>query len=151
MTRKQPVAAVALLLTVALAAEYGSAQEPPQEAMSFFITSRGPGSGADLGGLPGADAHCQALAEAVGAGDRTWRAYLSTASQPGTGTVHARDRIGEGPWYNARGVQVAASVSAAPRLTSQTATSSTPGWAASSRACSDPRMPHPITSARGFV
>ena len=112
MTRKQPVAAVALLLTVALAAEYGSAQEPPQEAMSFFITSRGPGSGADLGGLPGADAHCQALAEAVGAGDRTWRAYLSTASQPGTGTVHARDRIGEGPWYNARGVQVAASVTA---------------------------------------
>lgn len=74
-------------------------------AMSFFLTSAGPGDGADLGGLEGADAHCQSLAESVGAGGRTWRAYLST-----TDGVDARDRIGEGPWYNARGVEIASSV-----------------------------------------
>ena len=73
-------------------------------SMSFFITSVNIGKGADLGGLAGADAHCQSLAEAAGAGGRTWRAYLSTSS------VNARDRIGEGPWYNARGVEIAASV-----------------------------------------
>lgn len=74
--------------------------------MSFFITSTGPGNGADLGGLEGADQHCQALAEAVGAGDRTWRAYLSTTDS----LVNARDRIGQGPWYNAKGVMVAKDV-----------------------------------------
>lgn len=83
------------------------AQEHP---LTFFITSRGPGKGADLGGLEGADAHCRTLAEAVGAGDREWRAYLSTIPSDAGPAVHARDRIGEGPWYNANGVMVAESV-----------------------------------------
>ncbi len=78
--------------------------------MSFFITSNGPGLGADLGGLAGADAHCLTLAAAVGAGNRTWRAYLSTQARDGQPAVNARDRIGNGPWYNAKGVQVASSV-----------------------------------------
>ncbi len=72
--------------------------------MSFFITSAGPGDGANLGGLEGADRHCQDLAEAAGAGDRTWRAYLSTTGEDG---VSARDRIGSGPWRNAKGVAIA--------------------------------------------
>jgi hypothetical protein len=78
--------------------------------MTFFITSAGPGQGADLGGVVGADAHCQSLAKAAGAGDRTWRAYLSTTASGGKPAVNARDRIGSGPWHNAKGVQVAASV-----------------------------------------
>ena len=78
--------------------------------MSFFITSEGPGDGADLGGLEGADAHCQSLAEAAGAGDRTWRAYLSVVADDGEPAVNARDRIGEGPWFNYNGVRVAADV-----------------------------------------
>lgn len=72
--------------------------------MSFFITSRNPGAGANLGGLDGADALCQTLAQEVGAGERTWRAYLSTTS------VNARDRIGSGPWLNAAGIQIAANI-----------------------------------------
>src|SRR5690606_38119011 len=72
--------------------------------MSFFVTSVGPGDGANLGGLEGADAHCQTLAEAAGAGERTWKAYLSTSS------VDARDRIGGGPWQNAKGEVIAASL-----------------------------------------
>lgn len=79
------------------------AQEPP---MGFFITSVGMGKGADLGGLEGADAHCQKLAEAVGAGGRTWRAYLST-EEPDKRGISARSRIGTGPWYNARGELIA--------------------------------------------
>lgn len=76
--------------------------------MSFFITSRGPGSGANLGGLAGADDHCRRLAEAVGeAVGRTWRAYLSSSAEGGQPAVNARDRIGTGPWYNANGVLVA--------------------------------------------
>ena len=75
--------------------------------MGFFITSVGIGDGANLGGLDGADAHCQTLASAAGAGDRTWRAYLSTQ---GPGTVNARDRIGDGPWANANGLVMATSV-----------------------------------------
>jgi len=78
--------------------------------MSFFITSEGPGDGANLGGLAGADAHCQSLAAAVGAGDRVWRAYLSAAAAGDRPAVDARDRIGDGPWHNYAGVQVAASV-----------------------------------------
>ena len=78
--------------------------------MSFFLTSAGPGNGANLGGLAGADAHCQTLAAAAGAGGRTWRAYLSTSAAPGQAAVNARDRIGTGPWYNARGVRVASNV-----------------------------------------
>jgi len=68
--------------------------------MSFFVTSVGMGKGGDLGGLAGADAHCLKLAKAVGAGNRTWRAYLSTQARPGQPAVNARDRIGTGPWYS---------------------------------------------------
>lgn len=81
--------------------------------MSFFVTSVGSGKGADLGGLAGADAHCQRLASAAGAGGKTWKAYLSlpptfaTASTPAVPAVNARDRIGEGPWFNAKGELVA--------------------------------------------
>jgi hypothetical protein len=80
--------------------------------MSFFITSTNPGNGGNLGGLSGADAHCQKLAAAAGAGNRTWRAYLSTAYIPpnATSAVHARDRIGKGPWFNAKGVMIASDV-----------------------------------------
>ncbi len=78
-----------------------------QANMSFFVTSHGPGKGADLGGLAGADKHCQELAASVGAGGKTWRAYLSTQ---GAGAVNARDRIGKGPWQNAKGVVIATSV-----------------------------------------
>lgn len=80
---------------------------PPLSAqdnsLSFFVTSNGVGNGADLGGLAGADAHCKMLAEKAGAGDREWRAYLSTQ---GSNAVNARDRIGDGPWYNANGRMV---------------------------------------------
>src|SRR5262245_57000392 len=75
-----------------------------QHDLSFFVTSVGLGKGADLGGLAGADRHCQELAQAVGAGGKTWRAYLSTQ---GAGAVNARDRIGKGPWVNAKGVTIA--------------------------------------------
>ena len=78
--------------------------------MSFFITSAGPGNGANLGGLAGADKHCQTLATAVGAGNRTWRAYLSAAAAAGQPAVNAKDRIGKGPWMNVKGVVVAKSV-----------------------------------------
>lgn len=76
----------------------------PPQPMTFFVTSVGLGNGANLGGLAGADAHCQKLASAVGAGDRTWRAYLSTS---GPNAVNARDRIGSGPWHNVKGQIVA--------------------------------------------
>ncbi|MBI4480409.1 MAG: lectin [Acidobacteria bacterium] len=88
------------------------AQSPPQPPapMTFFVTSVGVGQGAQLGGLAGADAHCQKLAEAVGAGSRTWRAYLSTQAAGGQPAVNARDRIGSGPWHNAKGELVAQNV-----------------------------------------
>lgn len=95
-----------------------------QAAMSFFVTSAGPGNGASLGGLDGADKHCQTLAAAAGAGAKTWRAYLSTQGQ---GAVNARDRIGKGPWVNAKGATIAKDVAdlhgAANNLTKQTALS----------------------------
>ena len=81
-----------------------------KSVMTFFVTSRGSGKGGDLGGLAGADAHCAALAKAEGAGDHTWRAYLSTSPGDGQAAVHARDRIGKGPWYNAEGLLIAANV-----------------------------------------
>ena len=81
-----------------------------QNTMSFFITSVGSGDGANLGGLAGADKHCQTLAAAAGAGNRQWRAYLSAAASGNQPAVNARDRIGAGPWFNAKGVQVAANV-----------------------------------------
>jgi hypothetical protein len=95
------LAASALLLAIPAAA---LAQ---QAAMTFFITSAGPGKGADLGGLEGADRHCQTLAQAAGAGGKTWRAYLSTQ---GAGAVNAKDRIGRGPWQNAKGAVIAKDV-----------------------------------------
>lgn len=78
--------------------------------MSFFVTGVQAGDGGNIGGLPAADAHCQKLAAAAGAGDHTWRAYLSSPGTAGTAAVHARDRIGNGPWYNARGVLIANSL-----------------------------------------
>ena len=88
------------------------AQDVPAIAptMSFFVTSTGRGFGGNLGGLAGADAICLQRAAAVGRGDRLWRAYLSAPASPDTPAVHARDRIGRGPWVNALGVQVAGSV-----------------------------------------
>lgn len=77
---------------------------------TFFVTSKGLGKGGDLGGLAGADAHCQALAQAEGAGDHTWRAYLSTSAMDGQRAINARDRIGKGPWYNAEGLLIAANL-----------------------------------------
>jgi hypothetical protein len=103
-------------LGVAVLAAGGStplaAQESPGIAanMSFFVTSSGRGFGADLGGLAGADALCRSRAAAVGRGDRQWRAYLSAPAVAGAAAVDARDRIGAGPWVNAAGVQIAASV-----------------------------------------
>ena len=97
------VIAAALLAAGATAA---SAQQGSAN-MSFFVTSAGSGKGADLGGLEGADRHCQQLAASAGAGSRTWRAYLSTQ---GAGAVNARDRIGRGPWQNAKGEVIAKSM-----------------------------------------
>ncbi|MCK1652552.1 lectin [Bradyrhizobium sp. 149] len=95
--------------------------------MTFFVTSNGPGKGADLGGLEGADAQCQKLAQAVGAGSKTWRAYLSTQPADGKPAINARDRIGKGPWQNAKGAVIAKDVAdlhgAANNLTKQTALS----------------------------
>ncbi len=101
--------AVAALALVALPAHVsGQQQETPP--MGFFITSVGIGNGGDLGGLEGADAHCQRLAEAAGAGNRTWRAYLSTQATADATAVHARDRIGSGPWANVNGLVMATNV-----------------------------------------
>jgi hypothetical protein len=96
-----------------------------QQAMTFFVSSAGKGNGADFGGLAGADAHCQALAQAAGSTLTNWRAYLSTTEPGGTEGVNARDRIGKGPWQNAKGVVVAKSVddlhSDSNNITKQTA------------------------------
>ena len=104
--------AVILLLSGLMAPASVPAQGQPAQStpMTFFLTSAGPGRGANLGGLNGADQHCQKLATAVGAGSRTWRAYLSENGSAGHPTRHARDRIGAGPWHNAKGVLIAASV-----------------------------------------
>ena len=83
----------------------------PAKPLGFFVTSVGVGDGANLGGLTGADAHCQQLAASVGAGQRTWHAYLSTQAADGKPAVNARDRIGSGPWYNTRGALVARDLS----------------------------------------
>lgn len=107
------------LSSLLLASSVAIAADPPapaqevkkeQKPLSFFVTSQGAGKGADLGGLAGADAHCQKLATAVGAGNKTWHAYLSTQALDGQAAVNARDRIGSGPWHNAKGVEIAKSV-----------------------------------------
>ncbi len=105
MSAKTSLALIAGAALLALATP-ASAQQNAAD-LSFFVTSAGPGKGADLGGIEGADRHCQSLATAVGAGSKTWRAYLSTQ---GANAVNARDRIGAGPWKNAKGQTVAASV-----------------------------------------
>jgi len=85
-------------------------QAQPGNSISFFVTSVGPGKGGNLGGLLGADRQCQMLATAAGAGSKTWHAYLSENGSAGHPTVNARDRIGNGPWYNAKGMLVASNV-----------------------------------------
>lgn len=97
-----------VMAALALALQGGALLAQQKPPLGFFITSVGSGDGANLGGLTGADAHCQKLASAVGAGGRTWRAYLSATE--GGKVVNARDRIGAGPWHNANGVVVAANV-----------------------------------------
>jgi hypothetical protein len=100
---------ILMLSLSATAIGFGFASAQDSE-MSFFLMSKGPGDGANLGGLAGADAHCQMLAESVGAGGKTWRAYLSTSGADGAAAVHARDRIGTGPWTSSNGAQVAQDV-----------------------------------------
>jgi hypothetical protein len=115
---------IASACLVAFAAQPLRAQSA---STTFFVTSAGPGNGANLGGLAGADKHCQTLAEAAGAGGKTWHAYLSTQAADGQPAVSARDRIGKGPWQNSKGVVVAKDVadlhSPNNNLTKQTALS----------------------------
>ena len=99
MNKNLPIFAIALSLAITVPTVLSQ-----DNSMSFFITSAGPGDGANLGGIDGADAHCQELADAAGAGKKTWKAYLSVS---GTNIINARDRIGSGPWYNAKGVAIA--------------------------------------------
>jgi hypothetical protein len=110
------------IIVAACAATQGGGDS---SGMTFFVTSTGLGKGADLGGLSGADQHCQALATAAGAGSKTWRAYLSAQGKEGTQTVNARDRIGKGPWHNAKGELIARDVEqlhgAGNNVTKQTA------------------------------
>jgi hypothetical protein len=105
MNKRTTAALFATVAVLALALSTSARTQPA--AMTFFVTSNGPGNGADLGGLEGADRHCQLLAQAVGAGGKTWHAYLSTQ---GAGAVNARDRIGKGPWQNVKGVVIAKNV-----------------------------------------
>jgi hypothetical protein len=107
---------LALVSVAALLATACATPAPSSGPMSFFVTSVGGGDGANLGGLAGADAHCQKLGAAAGAGGRKWRAYLSatgkfpSANDPGVPSTHARDRIGKGPWHNAKGELIARDV-----------------------------------------
>jgi hypothetical protein len=101
---------LAIAASVALIVSVGNAHAQ-QSTMSFFVTSTGSGKGADFGGIVGADKHCQALAAAAGAGNKTWRAYLSASATANSAAVNARDRIGRGPWQNAKGVVIAKDVS----------------------------------------
>jgi hypothetical protein len=112
------------VVVFALAVFVGGGAQAQTSDMSFFVTSVGLGDGADLGGLAGADKHCQTLAQAAGAGAKNWRAYLSTQPAGGTAAVNARDRIGQGPWTNAKGVVIAkdlAELHGTNNLTKQTA------------------------------
>ena len=105
---KTPSVVAVMTLSLLAGSIYALAQPTPgQHPMTFFVTSVGLGHGANLGGLAGADAHCQELATAAGAGSHTWHAYLSTQARPGQPAVNARDRIGPGPWYNAKGEMIA--------------------------------------------
>jgi hypothetical protein len=110
MKTKLQLSILAATAFVSLGAVASAQQAPQAPNMTFFVTSAGPGKGADLGGLAGADAHCQQLATTVGAGGKTWHAYLSTNAANQGGPVNARDRIGKGPWQNSKGVVVAKDV-----------------------------------------
>ena len=114
MTNLKHAAVAAALLAAGLlpaAAQQSTARSTdPAKPLGFFVTSEGLGKGGNLGGLAGADAQCQKLAATVGAGNRTWHAYLSTQASDGQPAVNARDRIGQGPWYNTRGAVVARGV-----------------------------------------
>ena len=122
MTARACFAVVAAALSALVAAEPAQAQSAN---MTFFVTSTGIGNGGNLGGLAGADNHCQTLAQAAGVGAKTWRAYLSTQAADGKPAVNARDRIGKGPWQNSKGVVIAKDVAdlhgADNNLTKQTA------------------------------
>lgn len=102
--------AVLAATSVALTTDLVAAEKVPSKKMTFFVTSVGSGKGGDLGGLEGADKHCQDLATAVGAGKHVWRAYLSTSESVGVRAINARYRIGPGPWYNAKGARIARNV-----------------------------------------
>jgi hypothetical protein len=105
------VGTLALLVTAQANAQAGGAPAAAQQPRAgFFITSVGVGNGGNLGGLAGADRHCQTLAQAAGFGDRVWRAYLSAAAAAAQPAVNARDRIGAGPWYNSKGALIASNV-----------------------------------------
>src|ERR1700742_2362574 len=116
-----------LCLATAAALALFAAQPAQAQSAGFFLPSAGPGKGADLGGIEGADKHCQSLAQATGAGTKTWHAYLSTQAADGKPAVNAKDRIGKGPWQNVKGVVVAKDVadlhSANNNMTKQTALS----------------------------
>lgn len=116
---------IGLAACAVLALALSGARAAGEHPMGFFVTSESMGKGGDLGGLEGADAHCASLAKAAGAGDRTWRAYLSTQSTDGkTRGISARDRIGIGPWYNARGELIASDLDQlhlAPNIVKRTA------------------------------
>jgi hypothetical protein len=103
--KKVPFTFVAVVLAL-FGLRLGTAQDQ-KSPMIFFVTGQGPGSGASLGGVNGADAYCQKLATAVGASSGSWRAYLSVSAADGKAAMNARDRIGKGPWYNAKGVKIA--------------------------------------------
>ncbi|MEI6302375.1 MAG: lectin [Betaproteobacteria bacterium] len=126
MNRKTRLSVIAasVLVSMGLAAGVYAAKGDSAPKMGFFVSSVGSGKGADLGGLAGADKLCQSLAAAAGAGGRTWHAYLSTTASGSEKAVNARDRIGKGPWYNAKGVLIAKNVDdlySNPNLTKQTA------------------------------
>ena len=106
MTASRSLYAIAFLAAFGI----GAAAYAQQSALTFFVTSAPIGKGADLGGLDGADKHCQQLAQSAGAGGKTWHAYLSTQAADGKPAVNARDRVGKGPWQNVKGVVVAKDV-----------------------------------------
>ncbi len=125
------VTRLSLVATVALALGSCGGMQSQRDGMSFFVTSAGSGKGADLGGLDGADRHCQSLAKFAGAGGRNWRAYLSASPSGGHPGVNARDRIGRGPWQNAKGVVVAKSVDDLHGANNLTKQSSLSNWTTS--------------------
>lgn len=124
MINRSVIREAALATVLALSGTAAFAQGAGPNDMTFFVTSAGSGKGADLGGLEGADRHCQTLAQAAGNSGKTWRAYLSVSAVGTQKAVNARDRIGQGPWKNAKGVEVASNTAALhdnANITKQTA------------------------------